>query len=198
MQRGLLALLLLAILAGLSGWFLNELERELRDPGKRDDTTPVVVAANFFSTQMNVEGLRSYTLSGPHLEQLPGDRGTFVTQPIAHTFEVGQPIWEIHAETGWVAPRNEVIDLRGAVRAERPASTGQLPLVLETRNVRLIPSKNYAETAEPAHITSPDGVVDAVGFRVWLDEDRVELISQVRGTYAPPPSPRNDAKAATP
>lgn len=185
-MRTLLVLAGLALLAALSGWFLNDLERDLREVRARDDRTPVTVAENFVATDMNALGERRYVLSGPHLEQYAGARGTDVLRPVAHTYENQQPIWEIRADTGWIAPGTEVVELRDNVRAERPASTGYVPVVMTGHNLRLIPDRNYAESAEPVRVTTPDAVVDAVGFHAWLDEDRIELLADVRGHYAPP------------
>lgn len=185
-MRTLLVLVALALLAGLSGWFLNDLERDLREVRARDDRLPLTIAENFVATVMNARGERLYVLTGPHLEQFPAPRGTFVTRPLAHTYENLAPIWEIRAEQGWIAPGTETIELRGDVHAERPASTGYVPVIMTGSNLRLIPDKNYAESAEPVRVQTPDGVIDAVGFHAWLDEDRIELLADVRGHYAPP------------
>lgn len=185
-MRAVLVLAVLGLLAALSGWFLNDLERDLREVRSRDDRKPFTVAENFVATVMNARGERIYVLTGPHLEQYPAPRGTFVTRPVAHTYEALAPIWEITADSGWIAPGTETIELRGDVHAERPASTGYMPAVITGSNLRLIPDRNYAESAEPVRLTTPDAVVDAVGFRSWLDEDRIELLADVRGHYAPP------------
>ncbi len=186
MNRVPLYLALLAAAAGASSWFLAELERSLRQTQERDDSTPVLSAENYAATKINAAGEREYTLVGPHLERLPGERGTFFDAPLMHTFENRAEVWEIRAERAWAAPHNDVIELREAVRAERPASTGQKPVRLDTRDLRLVPNQDYGETAAPVRVETPEGVATGVGARVWLAEDRIELLSHVRGTYEPP------------
>lgn len=181
-----LALLALLLLAIGSAWFLRDLRHSLEDVEPEDDTTPTLTADHYSGRQMNAAGDIQYTLTGPHLERRPGQQGTLIDQPVMHTFTDRRPEWEVRADTGWVAADNSVIELREAVRAERPAETGAMPLLLTTRNVRLIPERRYGEGAEFARIDSPGGVATTVGFRVWLDENRIELLSQVRGTYDPP------------
>ena len=59
--------------------------------------------------------------------------------------------------------------------------------MLTTRDVQIRLADRYLETAAPVKAVMPGGELRAVGARVWLDQERLELLSEVRGFYEPPP-----------
>lgn len=187
MRRGILYLGGLAVLALLSSWFLSTVESSLRESTPVDSELPVLYMDNFLATRMNVDGIREYTLASPHLVQLPGQGGTHLERPDIDVFADGQiRSWLIRAEQGWIAPQHEIIRLEEAVSITRPPASGKPPVVITTRNLVLHPDAGYAETVEPVRMETPDGVVDAIGLKAYLHEERLELLSEVRGNYAPP------------
>ena len=62
----------------------------------------------------------------------------------------------------------------------------ELPVVVTTRDVRLRPKEQYAETDAPVNIARGPDTIDAIGARVFLDQGIVELLSSARGRYAMP------------
>ena len=44
---------------------------------------------------------------------------------------------------------------------------------------------HYAETAAPVTITDANSTVKAIGMHAFLAEERIELLSAVRGVYVP-------------
>ena len=66
-------------------------------------------------------------------------------------------------------------------RRERPA-TGHP----DYRDVLVRPDSRYAETAAPARAVTPGGELRAVGVRAYLDQERLELLSEVRGVCESP------------
>ncbi len=187
MGRGLLYLGALAVLAALSGWFLATVESTLRHQARADSQAPLLVMEHFIATRMDELGQRQYTLQAPRLTQLPGDQGARVEQPAMDGYRPDQKkLWMVRAGSGWVAPDNRRIRLDDGVSVTRTAAADQPPLELTTAEVWLHPKESYAESDQPARLETPGGVLTAVGFKVWLDQQRVELLSDVRGTYAPP------------
>lgn len=185
MKRELLYLGLLAALAGLSAWFLATVQTSIRDSTFVDENVPRLYADNFQLVRMNPQGTRSYTLTAPRLVQLPGQEGTQVQQPAVDIFEHGtQPVWLLRAETGWVSADNEIIQLE-TVTFTRPATSGKYPMTLTTSKLTLYPRKDFAETAAPVRMDSPDSQVTATGLKAYLDENRLELLAEVRGRYVP-------------
>ncbi len=183
-SRELLYLGLLLGLAALSSWFLSTVESSLREPVQENDNLPPLYMDNFLATHMDKQGLRKYTLAAPQLIQLPDPLGTWMEHPSIEIYENGRVRqWLIQAEEGWIAPDNDTIKLKETVTMTRPASSGKRPVVITTRNVFIYPNDNIAETAEAAHMETPGGVVDAIGVKALLNQEQLQLLSEVRGTY---------------
>ena len=57
------------------------------------------------------------------------------------------------------------------------------PLEVESRDVRMMLSKNYGESGEPSTVRSKGLEVRGTGMRIWLEEDRVELLAETRTVF---------------
>jgi lipopolysaccharide export system protein LptC len=178
---------LVAGLALLSGWLLFTVESSLREGAQQDHHVPSLYIDHFRAVRTNAQGFREYTLTAPHLTQLSDQQGTWVEQPKFEIFDDGQhQEWVIHAERGWIAADNQTIRLEDAVTLMRPASYGKLPVSISTRQVVIYPELGEVQTQAPVLAETPSGVLSATGLKAYWHEERLELLSDVRGSYAPP------------
>ena len=187
--RGLLSLAGLAALAGLSYGLLRWVESSLRTPAPADSQAPVLTVEQFRAVRLNLAGVREYVLEAPRLSQLPGQSGIRIEQPVLDWYQPdGQTReWRLQAEQGWITADYQILRLDGAVVMDRTVASGKPPVTIKTRDVQIYQANRYAETAAPVQAITPDGEFRAVGARAWLDQERLELLSEVRGSYAPPP-----------
>ena len=186
--RGLLSLAGLAALAGLSYGLLRWVESSLRAPAPADSQAPVLTVEQLRAVRLNLAGIREYVLAAPRLWQLPGQGGIRIEQPVLDWYQPdGQTReWRLQAEQGWIAADYQILRLEGAVVMDRTAASGKPPATIKTRDVQIYRANRYAETAAPVRAITPDGEFRAVGARAWLDQEQLELLSEVRGSYAPP------------
>lgn len=186
--RGLFYLCGLVLLAGLSYALLWWVESSLRAPEPAESQAPVLTIDQFRAVRMNIAGVREYVIESPHLWQLPSQGGTRIEQPTLDWYQPdGQTReWRLHAERGWGAADQQILRLEGAVTMLRTAASGKSPMTITTRDVVIRPAERYAETAAPVRVATPDGELKAIGARAWLDQQRLELLSEVRGFYEPP------------
>ena len=186
--RGLFYLGGLALLAGLSYALLWWVESSLRAPEPSESQAPVLTIDQFWAVRTNLAGVQKYVVEAPRLWQLPGQGGVRIEQPTLDWYQPdGQTReWRLQAEQGWSAADQQTLRLEGAVIMIRLADSGQSPMTITTRNVIISPAQHYAETAAPLRVVTPDGELNAIGARAWLDQQRLELLSEVRGFYAPP------------
>ncbi len=186
--RGSLYLAGLALLAGLSYSLLRWVESSLREPVPVESREPVLVIHRFQAVRMTVAGLREYVIEAPLLRQLPGQLGTQIEQPQMDWYQLdGQTReWRLRSGQGWIASDQKQIRLEGEVVMIRTAESGQLPVTITTRDVLVQPDIRYAETAAPARAVTPGGELRAIGVRAYLNQERLELLSEVRGVYEPP------------
>jgi lipopolysaccharide export system protein LptC len=94
----------------------------------------------------------------------------------------GDPL-HVESERGWVSGDEEVMLLLGQVHMWRDTPQGVRKLSIRTRDLRVLPDSNYAETDMPVVIRTPTTESRGVGMRAYLGERRVELLSRVRTVY---------------
>lgn len=186
--RGILSLTGLAVLAGLSYGLLRWVESSLREPVPAESQAPVLTVERFRAVRLNIAGVREYVVEAPRLWQLPGQGGVRIEQPALDWYLPDGRIreWRLQADQGWIAADNQSVRLDGEVVMSRGAESGKLPVTVTTRDVLVRLDKRQAETTAPARAVTPGGELRAVGLRALLDEERLELLSEVRGVYEPP------------
>ncbi len=186
--RGILSLTGLAVLAGLSYGLLRWVESSLREPAPAESGEPVLIIEQVRAVRLNTAGVREYVVEAPRLWQLPGQGGIRIAQPVLDWYQPdGQTReWRLRAEQGWIAADYQTLRLEGTVVMDRTADSGKPPATITTRDVAVHRADRYAETAAPVRAVIPEGELHAVGARAWLDQERLELLSEVRGSYEPP------------
>jgi lipopolysaccharide export system protein LptC len=187
-QSSILAYLtILAITALLSQWLLETVQSALQQDTANGHQGPVMYIDDFLATRMDNLGVRQYTLAAPHLVELPNQQGTRVEHPVMNVFKAGQiRDWIIRAENGWMSANNDLIKLQQQVSLVRPAADGKQPIVITTRDVAVRPNEGFAETAAAVRAETPNGVLEGVGLKAYFREEKIRLLSQVRGSYVPP------------
>ena len=181
----LLWLTALALLAAFT-WWLQHLVEPAIAPAKRSVRHDADYTMETFTvTQMNAAGQTHYRLQADLMEHYADDGSAHLVKPQVRFFSRERVPWTLAAETGTVAANNSEIRLTGAVLIERPASATQAPLRLTTSNVLIRPGDEYAETREPVMLQDPLNTTRAIGMRVRMNDEHVQLLSQVQGRYAP-------------
>lgn len=187
-RTGFLLGLALTALAALSWWLARDVERAQRlSSGPRDSRQIDYYLRELDFATYSELGSLARTLQAPELRHYSDDDSTELDQPRLTIFKDGAPPWKVHSATGWVSPDGERVQLRGDVLIERDAGTDVRPMRIVTRDVRVEPERDYAETDEPVTVTSFGDRIDSVGMQAWLREPgRIKFLSQVRGHYAAP------------
>ncbi|MDX1604831.1 MAG: LPS export ABC transporter periplasmic protein LptC [Candidatus Competibacterales bacterium] len=187
MRSALLSYVLLGTLAGLSLWLLLSLQATLRTDAEPGAEGPALILDWFVATRMDGNGRRQYTLSAPHLVRLPDERGTEVEAPrFALYRHDGTQDWAIEAEQGWLDADHDIALLKREVVARRVATGNHPPLTIQTRDLVYRPPHNTLASDAPVRLETPTGWQRGVGLRVDLEAQRLVLLREVTGEYAPP------------
>ncbi|GAB6041745.1 LPS export ABC transporter periplasmic protein LptC [Endothiovibrio diazotrophicus] len=181
--RTWLPLLALLALAALTTWWQRSLEVEHSRRGAGDG--PDSVMEGYRATLMDLHGNPRHRLWGEVLTHQPGDDSTSLQQPRLLVFrDHGEP-WLIASEQGWVSSDNELVLLTGEVRIRRESSPDEGPVAVDTRDLRVLPKEDFAETDQPTVIVTDDLNMAGVGMRAYLKDGRLQLLNQVRSRYEP-------------
>ncbi len=110
----------------------------------------------------------------------PDDDSTELENPRMEIYNGGPDPWYVIAETGWVSSGNEVVLLHGEVEIWRLNEQGKRKFEVLTSELRVLPQEQYAETDDPATITSDTRITKTIGMRANFAHDRLELLKQVK------------------
>lgn len=176
--------LALVALASVSSWLLQTAEEAapVRASSERHD--PDFYLKDFTLTTMDKTGAPRNRLKSPYMVHYADDDVSKVTQPRMHVFRKDAPPWQIDAGSGVILSEGKTVLLRdGVIISQNNPQDGQ-HTTLRTPDLTITPDSESAETASPVNFTDSAGnVVNAVGMRANFKEERLELLSQVRGSY---------------
>jgi len=178
--------LLVVLVAGLSVWLFQKQPDKgaLVTPQTQD--VPDSFMENFTTQVLDEQGRPQYQLRAIHMAHYADDDRSEFTQPQFTAFQPDGQRWTAAAETGRAENGTEQIFLDGAVTIQRyPDEASSANLQIRTRDVRVRPADDYAETDQAATIVQNEDTLKAVGLQVYFRKGQVQLLSQVRGVYAP-------------
>jgi lipopolysaccharide export system protein LptC len=174
--------LLLAILGG-SKW-LMEMTEESETARKPEAHTADYFLDNFTNTVMGADGKPFRRLSADRMLHFPDDDSTELTKPSVTLFEENSPPWQIRSEQGWLSGDGNLLLLKGTVTIDREQGPGVRPIHIVTRNLRVQPEENYAETDENITVTSLGSRLKSKGMQAWFNKPvRIKFLTNVRGHY---------------
>jgi lipopolysaccharide export system protein LptC len=175
----------LLVMAGLTRWLLLVVQDGDEDRQVLPDARSDYTLEEFNLLVMNRQGDPSFRIESPYLEKNPVDESVSLSQPLVYLFDGGQQSWRINAEEGWIQADGDEIELRGRVVLGREFP-GQL--TIRTQNLRIYPNEDRAYTDQAVKIDRPGAELNGVGLEAWLDSERIEILSKVKGHYEPPKS----------
>jgi len=175
-----LALLLVALITSLFAWQRDTPAPADAPVAERSD----YVLYDFDLVSLNSEGEEAFTLNAPQLRQTPGARTLELTTPDILIPQGDAQYWQVNANSGWISADGDEVRLRGGVKAT-PADdpSGQTWIVTEALDI--FPQQSLATTSAVVTLARPGATMHAVGMRVHLDHNRVELLSKVHLRHAP-------------
>ncbi len=174
----------LLILLGGSQWLASTSQKE-SVPIEPETHDADYFVENFTNTNMDVTGRPFRRLRASKMLHFPDDDSTQLTDPYLTLYEDNVPLWKIQSERGWVSGDGELLLLKGRVVIDRIKTEELRPLNIVTRNLRLQPEQNYAETDEVVTVTSEGSRLKSRGAQAWFSEPvKFKFLSDVRGQYA--------------
>ncbi len=184
MRRPLLIITLLLLLLGGS-WLFKERQRERPAAAQVAEERIDYYFHELEVVRMNEKGLPRERLNSERLRHHESDDSASLTAPRIQLRDEQGQLWHLRADNGSVHERGERVELHGKVRLSRHEGKGIAPLRLDTERMSVRPREGYAESDAPVRISDARATIDALGMRAHIDQQRLELPAQVRGTYDP-------------
>lgn len=111
---------------------------------------------------------------------------TNITQPSMIIYNSQRLPWNLSASHGKTINNGALIELNGNVRLWQQNQLNQIS-ELTTSSMVVEPEQQYAHTDKPVIIRSVNEITRATGMKASLQEDQIQLLSNVRGIYEPQP-----------
>lgn len=178
----IIAILLLATLAGTTYWF-SQVGRygNLANPVSREG--PDFIANGITLTQFDAMGRATNRLFAEKMTHYAVDDRAELQQPHYVSLRLDQPQLEARAQKALVEGGGERVVLTGDVVITRaPGEEGEPPMRLTTEKLVAIPDREQYSTDLPVEIDRGESVIRSVG----MDYDNIKRVvkfhSKVRGT----------------
>ncbi len=178
-------ILLLLVMVGLTGWWLEEVDDEQRPKSEEQRHDPDYYMENFIRTEMGETGEPKNQLRARFMQHFPDDDTVELEEPWLEFYKPGGRTWYVNAERGWVTSGFEVVLLYGEVRIWQWNDAGAHSVEIITRDLKVLPEEEYAETDMPTTILTPRSKTTAIGMRAKLQNSKLELLDEVKTHYDP-------------
>ena len=181
------AIFLVVVLAAaaIGSWYLARSHGQADESGMPYDSTHqgyYLKSARILGT--DEDGSLLYEIQAEHALQEASDRIEFTAVRIQYSPTADVP-WVVHADEATLREGDPAISLRGHVRAVGRTGDGSQDTEIRTQYLELDPERYIAETDERVQIRIGARSLTAMGMLASLNDNTVELKSNVRGKIAP-------------
>ena len=190
MLKHFITLFALLVLTGAFMLWEFSPEHLLRDPEPVRSDFPQAFVIGSHSRVFDEQGHLRYILVTDevnhyqyHANRASDQDYTWIEQPDITLLDPEQPPWYLSAERGRSNPGEDSLTLLNQVRLWQEAERGLMEMT--TSEITLWPERQFAKTDKPVKMLAPRGNQDAIGLEADLGKNRIQLLSEVRGTYAP-------------
>lgn len=130
------------------------------------------------------QGRVRYRVTAAAVEQQPRDGSVELQQVIIHYDPPQGRPWDLHSDAGSMPPGGKMVALTGNVVAETRAGDAP-PATIRTDYLKFDAASDVVTTNREVHLDQAGSRVRAIGMRADLARERIELLAEVRGSYAP-------------
>jgi lipopolysaccharide export system protein LptC len=140
---------------------------------------------DFKLSLIDSQGKMQYHLSAASMLHYKQSDQTQLQEPSLELQRTAEEQWKIEARKGQVSPRGKDLSLQGMVRIERTATETLEPFTMTTESLQISTSKNTVSTEDSVHLEGSGISIRAKGMFADLDQDKIQLLANVRVSYVP-------------
>ncbi|WP_455223292.1 LPS export ABC transporter periplasmic protein LptC [Kaarinaea lacus] len=181
LTRQTIFLLILLTGAAISWWALTLSEPDL-NAFTASKEGPDFFMENFTTTKLNMSGNPLHRLHAERLTHYPNEKHSDVIKPLMTFYKKDGSTWTATANMGKVIGDGKEIYLIDDVRLVRPG-TSETQITMNTRDLHIIPEKNFAETKKNVVLQQDQNTITATGMQAFFAIGNIEFLSDVRGWY---------------
>ncbi|WP_392536820.1 LPS export ABC transporter periplasmic protein LptC [Legionella sp. 227] len=174
------------ILLACSGWYYGSRSTTMirldRDTLANSVDTTI---SNVTVRQFNQQGMLANILTAPLMQHIQnGNIYLFQTPHIIVSQEEQAP-WDISSKKAKSFEGCKRITFTGNVIVRQQKGNNSQESTLRTEEVTYFPKEKKASSDVLVTYEQPGNIIQSTGMNAYLDEKRVELLHQARGSYVP-------------
>ena len=182
LRNYVIGLLAVALLGALGYWNVRpESFMEPQVAAEADDTVDFYMAGAT-ARQFMEDGKLQYEMTADRLEHIKSTDITLLDKPDLQLYRGTQYPWHVRSDKGEVGPQGQQVELIDNVRIARTDARNR-PTVITTSRATVFPDKEYAQTRQAVRIEAANGVTTAQGMKAYMNDGRINLLSNVRGQH---------------
>lgn len=147
--------------------------------------TPDATIKQLKIKQFGDNGQLVNSLETPYMQHIPAENTHKLKTPQIQITQDNQPAWKINAEEATSLHGGETIIFRNHVIVHQHDQKTNQMTQLRTEELIYYPKQKKATTKRDVIFEQPGIQVQSTGMIAYLEEKRVKLLSNARGTYAP-------------
>ena len=180
-----LVVISLLFVAALCSWYLASVNSQRDDEQRAIDP----VHRGFYLKNARIlgtgpDGDLLYEIRAEHAEEQLDGRIEFTDVQFDYSPESDVP-WTVDADNATILSAQQQVQLRGHVRAVSAQDSPDSDTEIRTQYLELYPERYIAETDERVQIRIGARSLTATGMLASLDDNRLELKSNVSGKFVP-------------
>lgn len=172
------------VLLACSGWYFARSPVYIKLDNQALSTTADTSITHLTVQQFDENGQLSHYLKTPLMLHIPLNNTHFLTTPHIVITQKDQPAWEIHAHHATAIQGGQEITFQNDVIIHQKQDEHTQETTVTTEQMTYFPSTQFATTPKDVTFVQSGNQVQATGMNAYLAENRVQLLSHTRGTYA--------------
>lgn len=171
-------------IAALLSWWLMSLYEQRDTEVRVAEGGADFFSSGYFKKEMDLAGMVKSELTADAMRHFKASGETHLDVPVMTLYSPNAAPWLIKSETAVMAADGDHLQLNGKALIKREAYKTAKALTVNTSNLRVQLSKNYAETNDWAEIISPPNKTSGTGMEVtFASPIHLKLLSKVKGRY---------------
>lgn len=169
----------------VSSWYFASSTYLIKLDNETLSTSPDTIIKHLTVQQFDAHGQLSHYLKTPLLQHIPLDNTHQLATPHIIITQPNQPAWEIHAKSATALYGGEQITFNNHVIVHQKQEESRPESTFKTEELTYFPKKQLATTRREMTFEQAGNVVHSTGMNAYLAQNRIQLLNNARGTYAP-------------
>lgn len=168
-----------------SGWYYSHSSLITRLDGEALANSIEMTVSHLKVRQFNTDGALVNLLTTPIMHHIQNGDVYLFEKPHIIVSQEEQPPWNIRSNSGKSVAGGKRITFSGNVIVQQKQGSKTQESTLKTEEVTYFPNEKKASTDLLVTYEQPGNIIQSKGMNAYLDEKRVELLHQARGSYVP-------------